>query len=150
MSMPSTGYTLVELIVVCCVLAILSAIAVPCLAAVHGRSSTSSAADAFAVVLRDAQARAWAHDERVRVSLTAAGDGFVVEGGEGADRRPLVSGSFGGARCTCNYPAATVEFVPEGFPHVIGGPARAGTFTFSCVGCDRSVVVQMGGAIRCR
>lgn len=142
------GYTLIELVVVCAVLAITAAVVVPGLAATHGRAAVPSVAARFAVVLRDAQARAWAGGAPVRVSLTASGDGYVVDRVD-PGTRPLATGTFGGVSCDTNFPGDCVEFVPAGFPHASGGPARAGTFTFSFGGVTRRVVVQMGGAVRC-
>jgi type IV fimbrial biogenesis protein FimT len=144
-----SGYTLAELVVVCSLLSVIAAVVVPALARTHGRASVPVAAVRFALVLRDAQARAWACGDPVRVSVDGLGRGYTVECGRGEARRLVESGSFGGAVCSTNYPGGVVEFVPAGYPHVPDGTARAGTFTFSFAGVVRRVVVQMGGAVRC-
>ena len=142
------GYTLIEIVVVCALLAIAAAVCVPELASSHGRASVPAAAVRFTLVLREAQARASALGAPVRVSLTGSGDGYVVSSHAGD--RLVASGSFTGAGCQTNYPGATVEFAPSGFPHGVDGGTRAGTFTFAAGGVTSSVVVQMGGAVRCR
>lgn len=146
----SRGYTLIELVVVCALIAVLAAITVPSVALTHARASSGSAAQRLAVVLRAAQARARAGGNAVRVSVVSGGRAYRVEivGAEG--NRCVDAGDFGAAECTSNYPGDAVEFAGLGWPRAIGSGVRAGTFKLVAAGATHSVVLQMGGVIRCR
>ena len=142
------GFTLAELLTAISVMAITASITVPVFGA-PGRLAAADAAAAFAVVLRHAQAEAQADGCRLRVALTADGAGFsvgrVASDGESVEQ----TGTFGGARCSTNYPGAAVDFAAGGWPLTSGtATPRAGTFQFS-PGSGRSVVLQMAGRIRC-
>jgi len=144
------GHTLIELVAALCVAGVLAAVVVPQVAAQHGRAATAAAATHFALVLRDAQARSRAVGEPVRVVVQADGRRYAVEQPSASGWRAVTQGDFGAAVCRTNYPDGVVEFSGLGWPHSATGSARAGTFTFGCAWCSRAVVVQMGGAVRCR
>ena len=141
------GFTLVELLACLAVMAITATITVPVFAA-PARLAAADAALSFALVLRHAQAEAQSSACRLRVALTADGSGYSIIRMTAAE--PVMqTGQFGGARCSTNYPAGTVDFGPAGWPLSAGtSTPRAGTFHFS-PGSARSVVVQMSGRIRC-
>jgi hypothetical protein len=128
--------------------AVLCAIAVPGVAAVRSVFAADAAADRLALVLRDAQARAQAHDAVVRVSV--AGDGCYSVYDVGASgERPVARGELG-ADVTSNYPQGTLEFGAAGWPTLPGGASpRAGHFTIGAATAGRVVVVQLGGCVRC-
>ena len=140
------GFTLVELLTALAVMAMTASITVPVFGAPR-RLAAADAAASFAVVLRHAQAEAQADACRLRVELTADGGGSRWS----AWHRDAVieqTGEFGGARCSTNYPAGSVDFGAAGWPLAVGtGTPRAGTFHFS-PGSGHSVVVQMAGRIR--
>ena len=140
------GFTLVELLTCLAVMAITATITVPVFAA-PARLAAADAALSFTAVLRHAQAEAQSSGCRVRVALTADGSGYSVIQ-MGAVDLTEQTGSFGGARCSTNYPEGAVDFGTSGWPLASGtGTPRAGTFHFS-PGSARSVVVQMAGHIR--
>ena len=145
------GHSLLELVAVLAVLSVLAAVTVPLLAPAHRRLAAGEAARQFAVVLRHAQALAQTGMCRVRVRLTGEGDGYVVSRADGGAWVTEESGSFAGAACATNYPGACVQFAAAGWPlDDASGVPRAGTFVFGEGSWRRSVVLQMGGRIRCR
>jgi type II secretory pathway pseudopilin PulG len=140
---------LLELVVTVTVIGILAAVTVPGAAFVHGRATTSAAADDFALFLRCAQARARQRGESVRVVVDADGHGCHMDVQSGDEWSAVDRLGFGAASCTSAYPGRGVEFVSAGWPHVLSGGAGAGTFTFAWGGVTRRVVVQLGGYVRC-
>ena len=142
------GSTLLELVTILAISAVLCAIAVPGVAAVRSVFAADAAAHRLALVLRDAQARAQAHGAAVRVSV--AGDGRysvcdVFVSGE----RPVACGELG-SDVASNYPQGTLQFGAAGWPTLAGGGSpRAGHFTIGAATAGRTVVIQMGGCVRC-
>jgi type II secretory pathway pseudopilin PulG len=146
----SRGHTLVELVVVCALIAALAGISVPSLVLSHARASGEVASTQLAITLREAQARARACGEVVRVTIDSDGHGYGVDvvGPEGLWR--VSSGDFGSVTCSSNYPGNGVEFSGLGWPRAIGAGVRAGTFRLTAVGATHAVVLQMGGVVRCQ
>jgi prepilin-type N-terminal cleavage/methylation domain-containing protein len=146
----NAAFTLVELTITMALLAAVAAFAIVPAASAHGRVSASSAAGRFALVLREAQARAQTTGCRVRVTVTDDGCYAVID--ESPVGPNVVSaGSLGPARCSTNYPGGGVDFNPSGWPcAVTSGSARAGSFFFSWGAASSTVVVQLGGCVRCR
>lgn len=143
----STGFTLIELVVVLSISALLCTVAVP--GVVHARRGfrAAGAADRLALVLRTAQAQAQAGGVPVRVEVAGSGWFRVVLAGPSPVR---VAGGELGAAVVSNYPDGTVEFGPAGLPAVAGGTSpRAGHFDVGDGASARSVVVQLGGCVRC-
>ncbi len=141
------GFTAVELMVVLAVLGILAAVTVPSAARVQADAAARAAAQRFALVLRSAQARAWADCLPVEVRLDADGSYEVVE------RAPagplLLEQGSAGARSTTNYPLGGVEFGPAGWPcSLVTHLPRAGSFAFPGGARPHSVTLQMGGRTR--
>lgn len=149
MSAGSRGHTLIELVTVCALMTILAGITVPSVVVSQARASSRVACQDFAVVLRAAQARARAEGSIVRVSVDAGGHGYRVEtiGVQGVVFED--SGDFGAATCSSNYPGNAVEFTELGWPRAIGAGVHAGTFRLTTVNCTHTVVLQMGGVVRC-
>jgi type II secretory pathway pseudopilin PulG len=142
------GSTLLELVVLLAISAILSAVAVPGVAAVRGVFAADAAAGRLALVLRDAQARAQARGAVVRVSVAADGSYSVCDVGAPGER-PVLRGDLG-ADVTSNYPQGIVEFGAAGWPTLSGGGSpRAGHFTIGAVTAGRQIIIQMGGCVRC-
>jgi type II secretory pathway pseudopilin PulG len=130
------------------VMAVVASVTVP-LAATPARFAAAHAARSFALVLRQAQAQAQAESCRVRVVLSAAGDGYSVQRITPEDVTTKASGTFGDARCTTNYPGGALDFAAAGWPLAMGTSSpRAGSFTFAPGA--HAVVVQLAGRIRCR
>jgi prepilin-type N-terminal cleavage/methylation domain-containing protein len=144
------AFTLLELVITMALAGAIAAFAVVPAASAHGRVSASTAAGRFALVLREAQARAQTTGSHVRVTLS--NDGFFAVTQVSSDGSPAVSsGNLGPARCTTNYPGGGVDFNPSGWPcAVTSGSARAGSFVFSWGPNSSTVVVQLGGCVRCR
>ena len=120
---------MVELMVVLAVLAILAAVTVPSAADVQADAAARAAAQRLALVLRAAQARAWADRLAVEVHVDADGSYEVVE------RAPagpvLLEHGSTGARSTTNYPLGGVEFGSAGWPcSLVTHLPRAGSFVF--------------------
>ena len=144
------GFTLPELVVTMAVLGILAAVCVPGLVCAEGASGATVAAQRFAVVLRSAQARAAAADGTVEVAVDGSRGQYVVRQGlPGGGYDVVECGDVLPATVTSNYPSDVVRFGPRGFPCALTGAARAGTFTFTCSGASRSVVLQLAGRVRC-
>gem|GEM_PF-3233604 len=144
-----SGVTLMELAVVMAVLATLAAITLPMLGAGHARVSVLRTAQRFATAVRYAQATAQDGDCRMRVVLDEAAFRVERAGDEGwvRDLRATTGVVSGGS----NYPGDGVEFSRDGRPLVPGtATPRAGTFTFTCGGATRSVVLQLTGRVRVR
>jgi len=142
------GSTLLELVTILAISAILSAIAVPGVAAVRSVFAADAAADRLALVLREAQARAQARGARVRVSVAADGS-YVVCDVVASGERPVAAGELG-ADVAGNYPQGALEFGPAGWPTLPGGASpRAGHFTIGASTAGHTVVVQLGGCVRC-
>ena len=142
------GSTLLELVAILAISAVLCTIAVPGVAAVRSVFAADAAAERLALVLRTAQARAQAHGAAVRVSV--AGDGCYSV----CDVRPsgerAVTGGELGADIDSNYPQGTLEFGAAGWPTLPGRTSpRAGHFTIGAATAGRTVVVQLGGCVRC-
>ena len=142
------GSTLLELVAILAIGAVLFAIAVPGVAAVRGVFAADAAAERLALVLRDAQARAQAHGAAVRVSVAGDGRYSVCDvGASGA--RPVARGELG-ADVDSTYPQGTLEFAAAGWPTLSGSASpRAGHFTIGAASAGRTVVVQLGGCVRC-
>ena len=142
------GSTLLELVTILAISVVLCAIAVPGVATVRSVFAADAAADRLALVLRDAQARAQAHGTAVRVSVT--GDGrYSVDDVGASGESPVARGELG-ADIASNYPQGTLEFGAAGWPTLAGGGSpRAGHFTIGAATAGRTVVVQMGGCVRC-
>jgi prepilin-type N-terminal cleavage/methylation domain-containing protein len=141
------GMTLVELVVVLSIAAVLCCVAVPGIVSARRTFGAAGAAGHLALVLREAQARAEASGVPVRVVVAPSGNYRVLEAGDGPD---LLAGGYLGAGIDTNYPDGTVEFGTNGFPTVAGGSSpRAGHFTVVGAATARSVVVQLGGCVRC-
>jgi Tfp pilus assembly protein FimT len=141
------GSTLLELVAILAISAVLCAVAVPGVAAVRSVFAADAAAERLALVLRVAQATAQANGSPVRVSVAGDGSYSVCEvGPSGTDA--VTRGELG-AEVTASYPQGTVEFVAAGWPMLPGGASpRAGHFTIGRAAA-RTVVVQMGGCVRC-
>ena len=142
------GSTLLELVVILAISAVLCAVAVPGVAAVRSVFAANAAAERLTLVLRDAQARAQAHGAAVRVSV--AGDGrYSVCDVCASGERPVAGGELG-AEVDSNYPLGTLEFGAAGWPTLPGGVSpRAGHFTIGAASAGHTVVVQLGGCVRC-
>jgi len=142
------GSTLLELVTILAISAVLCAIAVPGVAAVRSVFAADAATDKLALVLREAQARAQARGIAVRVSV--AGDGrYSVCDVCASGLRPVAGGDLGAA-VDSNYPQGTVQFGAAGWPTLSGGTSpRAGHFAIGNAAAGRSVIVQMGGCVRC-
>ena len=125
MSPRSRGYTLIELVVVCALMAALAVISVPSVMISHARASGEAASQDLAIALRAAQAWARAGGTVVRVSIDSDGHGYSVETVSEAGVRRLSSGDFGSATCSSNYPGNAVEFTGLGWPRAIGAGVRA-------------------------
>jgi type II secretory pathway pseudopilin PulG len=140
------GHTLIELVTLLAVMAVLAAVAVPSASSVRGVFAGRSGAERLALVLRAAQAQA--QSRAFRVDVTVRGDGRyeVVEARPGAavERGEL------GTHVTTNYPDGALSFGVSGSPCLFATTTpRAGSFALgSGAGC--TVVVQLGGCIRCR
>jgi len=142
------GSTLLELVTILAISAVLCAIGVPGVGAVRSVFAADAAADKLALVLRDAQARAQARGAVVRVSV--AGDGrYSVCDVSSSGECPVVGGELG-ADVGSNYPQGTLEFGAAGWPTLPGRTSpRAGHFTIGAATAGRTVVVQLGGCVRC-
>ena len=142
------GSTLFELVAILAIGAVLCAIAVPGVAAVRGMFAADAAAERLALVLRDAQARAQARGAVVRVSV--AGDGrYSVCDVSASGQSPVARGELGAA-VSSNYPQGTLEFGAAGWPTLPGASSpRAGHFTIGSSAAGHTVVVQLGGCVRC-
>lgn len=139
------GNTLVELVTLLAVMAILASVAVPSVASAKRAMAGASGARRLTLVLRVAQARAQSRSERVDVTVSAGG-AYEARGATGV---VLGCGELG-AEPSTNYPDGGLSFNPSGSPCVLGtGTPRAGSFVFGD-GEGRTVVVQLGGCVRCR
>ena len=142
------GSTLLELVALLAISAVLCAIAVPGVAAVRSVFAADAAAERLALVLRTAQARAQAHGAAVRVIV--AGNGcYSVCDVSPSGSNPVTLGDLG-ADVDSNYPQGTLEFGAAGWPTLPGSASpRAGHFTIGASAAGRTVVVQLGGCVRC-
>lgn len=143
--MSRRGNTMIELVTLLAVMAIIAAIAVPTASGARRALAGKSGAQRLALVLMTAQAQAQAQACRVDVTVTPAGAYEVSLGASHEVER----GEFG-AGVVSNYPGDSLSFNSSGSPCVLATTTpRAGSFTFgSAAGC--TVVVQLGGCIRCR
>jgi type II secretory pathway pseudopilin PulG len=142
------GSTLLELMTILAIGAVLCAIAVPGVAAVRSVFAADAAADRLALVLRDAQARAQARGTAVRVSVDHDGSYSVCD--VTASGVVLVARGELGTDVDSNYPQGGVEFAAAGWPVLPGGVSpRAGHFTLGAAAAGHTVVVQLGGCVRC-
>ncbi len=83
----------------------------------------------------------------MRVEVEASGRFRVSE--SGSSPAHVAAGDLGAA-VVSNYPDGTVEFGAGGLPTVAGGVSpRAGHFDVGAGPAVRSVVVQLGGCVRC-
>ena len=144
-----SGFTAVELIVVCAIMGALCSIAVP--SAVGTRRSLGADAGArhLALMLREAQARAQARGVRTAVQVAPDGSYEVAEAVDGGwrvtERGELLSS------VTTNYPGGRVEFGRSGWPLLSGTTTpRAGSFVLGTAPHARTVVLQLTGCVRCR
>lgn len=137
-----------ELVVVLAVSAILCAVAVPAGASARRTFRAHDAARRLALVLREAQARAQASGVPVVVSVGPDGAYRVTQPGA-ASAVELARGDLG-APVGGNYPGGAVEFGAGGLPGLPGasGP-RAGHFAVGDGAAGRTVVLQLGGCVRC-
>lgn len=146
----SAGFTLVELVTLAGVLAILSAVSVPSVAAVHSRASTGAASQRLASALRCAQTVAQNTQCRTRV-LLQGDSSYVVSQQTESGWLLLDRGTAGTAACETNYPGGIFEFSPRGWPCAAGSTApRAGSVALSSGGHRTTVVLQLTGSIRCQ
>ncbi|GEM_PF-877158 len=142
------GSTLLELVAILAISVVLCAIAVPGVAAVRSVFAADAAAERLALVLREAQARAQARGTAVRVSVAGDGRYSVCDVGASGES-PVARGEFGAAVAS-NYPQGTLEFGAAGWPTLPGGVSpRAGHFTIGAASAGHTVVVQLGGCVRC-
>jgi prepilin-type N-terminal cleavage/methylation domain-containing protein len=142
------GMTLIELVVVLAVSAILCSIVTP--NAVHARRTfrAHDAARRLALVLREAQARAAASGKPVTVTVANDG-GYQISEGRSPSSMEIAGGELG-APVSSNYPDGTIEFGSSGLPTIAGGSSpRAGHFAVADGAAGRTVVVQLGGCVRC-
>ena len=144
------AYTLVELVTICAIIGILACAVVLSICQLRGAAYVPAAAARFAAVLRESQALAQADGRRVRVTVSVAAKYSVFLDTPSGPLR-IASGDLSPAKCSTNYPGGAVEFSSEGWPcGTASRSPRAGTFVFSAGGHTRSVVLQMGGCVRCR
>jgi Tfp pilus assembly protein FimT len=142
------GSTLLELVTILAIGAVLCAVAVPGAASVRTMFAADAAAGRLALVLRAAQARAQARNTVVRVSVAADGRYSVLD--VSPPGSSVVTQGELGVGVDSNYPQGTVQFGGAGWPALAGGLSpRAGHFTIGSAGVGRSVVVQLGGCVRC-
>jgi type II secretory pathway pseudopilin PulG len=142
------GSTLLELVTILAISAVLCAIVVPGVGTVRGVFAADAAADRLALVLRDAQARAQARGATVRVSVNGNGCYSVCDVSP-AGESPVAGGELG-ADVESNYPQGSLEFGAAGWPTLLGRTSpRAGHFTIGTAKAGRTVVVQLGGCVRC-
>lgn len=145
--MRSEGVTLVELVVVLSISAVLCCVAVPGAVGARRAFRAADAAGRLGLVLREAQARAQASGVPVRVSVDGSGRFEVVSVGACAIR---LGGGDLGTGISSNYPGGVVEFGPGGLPTAAGGASpRAGHFDVGTEPVARTVVLQLGGCVRC-
>ena len=140
------GNTLIELVALLAVLGILASVAVPTAAGARRALAGRTAAQRLALVLRAAQATAQAQGSPVDVSVGADGSYQVSQALSGGrvERGEL------GAPATSNFPDGSLSFSPTGSPCLPAtATPRAGSFVFGAA-TGRTVVVQLGGCIRCR
>ena len=144
--MSQRGNTLIELVTLLAVMAILAAVAVPTASGTRRVLAGKSGAQRLALVLRAAQAQA--QSRACRVDVTVRSDGRY-EIAEAAAAGETEHGQLSGAVST-NYPDGALSFSASGSPCLLGtATPRAGSFVFGpATGC--TVVVQLGGCVRCR
>jgi len=144
------AYTLVEVVVVCAIIGVLAVVGVLSISRLSGAAAVPTAAVRFAAVLRESQALAQVGGEPVNVIISPSASYRVfLDSANGPVW--LASGDLAPVICSSNYPGGSVAFSPQGWPCAVGSRIpRAGTFSFTYGGSLRSVVVQMGGCIRCR
>ena len=144
--MSRRGNTLIELVSLLAVLAVLAAVAVPTASGARRALAGRGGAQRLALLLRTAQAQAQSRACRIDVSVGGDGHYEVVEAGSAAtsERGEL------GTPVSTNYPSGALSFGPTGSPCLLATTTpRAGSFVFGqAAGC--TVVVQLGGCIRCR
>ena len=142
------GSTLLELITILAISAVLCAIVVPGVAAVRSVFAGDAAAERLALLLRDAQARAQSHGVAVRVAVADDGSYSVCEvrpSGEISVTRGELGADVAGT-----YPQGTLEFAAAGWPTLPGRTSpRAGHCTSGASTAGHTVVVQLGGCVRC-
>jgi len=148
-SSPAGGFTVVELTVVCAIVGLFGAVAVPSAVATRRALGADAGARHLALVLRAAQARAQCGGARTAVQVTSDGRYEVAEQGEGG-WRVTEAGDLPTSVST-NFPGGRVEFGRAGWPLLSGtATPRAGSFVLGSGGRTRTVVVQMAGCVRCR
>lgn len=143
------GFTAVEFLVVCAVIGVFCAVAVPSAVGTRRALGADAGARHLALVLRAAQARAQSGDARTAVQVAGDGSYLVAEARDGAwrvtERGDLL------ASVTTNYPSGRVEFGRAGWPLLSGtATPRAGSFVLGGGTRARTVVVQLTGCVRCR
>ncbi len=143
------GITLLELMMVCAVSAVVCAVAVPSAVAARHSLSGSLGARRLALLLRDGQARAQARGTRVAVTVAADGSVNVSDVLASGTYRVVESAALG-VSAASNYPNGSLEFDPRGWPALPAGSSpRAGRFVLEGGAAGRTVVVQLGGYVRC-
>lgn len=144
--MSRRGNTMIELVTLLAVMAILAAIAVPTASGARQALAGRSGAQRLALVLRAAQADAQSQARRVDVTVGVDGRYEVIQTGAA----PVVERGDLGVPLTTNYPGGALSFSAGGSPCLVATTMpRAGSFVFGS-GAGRTVVVQLGGCIRCR
>ena len=125
------------------VMAVLAAVAVPSAAGVRRAVGGHAGAQRLALLLRSAQATAQACGQAVHIRVGKSGD-YTME-----SPSSLENGSLGVA-VSSNFPDGSLDFSPSGWPCLAGTETpRAGSFSFG-TSPGLTVVVQLGGCIRCR
>ena len=148
-STTARGFTAVELVVVCAVVGVLCAVAVPSAVGARRALGCDGGARHLALVLRAAQARAQSGEGRTAVQVAADGSYLVAHSEAGGWRitergRLLVP-------VTTNYPSGRVEFGRAGWPRLSGtATPRAGRVFQGGGSRTRTVVVPRTGCVRCR
>ncbi len=143
------GFTAVELVVVCAVMSVLCAIAVPSAVGTRRALGADAGARHLALVLRETQARAQSGGARTAVQVAPDGTYEVAvqshESWQVAEHGRLLTA------VTTNYPGGRVEFGRAGWPLSPGTVTpRAGSFVLGPSGRSRTVVLQLTGCVRCR
>jgi Tfp pilus assembly protein FimT len=146
---PPHGFTAIEFIVVCAVVAVFCGVSVPSAVSVRRSLAADSGARTLALVLREAQARAQASGQRVGVLVDPHGAYEMLEQRTG-EWTQVAQGELWAAVST-NYPDGRVDFGASGFPLLAGtATPRAGSFVVGSGARQRTVVVQLAGCVRCR
>lgn len=150
MSRPAgRGVTAIELVVVCAIMGVFCAVAVPSAVGTRRALGVDAGARHLTLLLREAQARAQSTGARTAVEVAPDGAYVVVESSPDG-WRTTARGVLPSAVAT-NYPLGRVEFAPAGWPLLAGtATPRAGSFVLGKDGHTRTIVLQLTGCVRCR